>query len=675
MSRKSVKFKILAGLIPVFVFFLAVLSLSSYYFAKKTLQQSINETAVSIGEDYATRIENYLNVYVTQLDGLAAQPAITDGKNTAQIMQLLNAQEQEKKSFDVLFYIDAATGKGYTSAMKENDYQGRAYLKDCLEKKMPVMSEPLISKTTGKLSVVIVVPVKNNGQITGVMGGTMSLEYLSTMLKKLKFLDTGYGQISDENGVIIAHPTKANLVGKLNLSKTEVDPALNIPNNKLDEKLVELVKTAQNGKQAIGTYNHNGERIAVMTPINIPGGKRWVMSVAAPLSEATDKVVTLGWLMLGLSILCIILSVVAIIIFAKKFIAPIIKLSDESLLLAQGDLADRDIDIDSEDEIGQLAQSFQKMKQQIKALISNVRDQSSQLAASSEELTAQSHQSSQAVNQVADSITNVSDKANEQLNVANTASGLMQKVSDQVDIAARIGEDVANKSRQSSEKATQGSIAIQKAIKQMEQIQITVGESARVVEDLGNSSTEIGKIIETIAGIAGQTNLLALNAAIEAARAGESGKGFAVVAEEVRKLAEQSQDATEQISSLITKIQNETQNAVVAMNTGNQEVELGTKVIQTAGQSFEEIVGLIKTISEQVQQNTAAIRIMHESSQQALRSVLSIDELSRDTAEETHTVSAATEEQSAIMEEIATASQTLAELATELQNGIHKFKL
>lgn len=209
----------------------------------------------------------------------------------------------------------------------------------------------------------------------------------------------------------------------------------------------------------------------------------------------------------------------------------------------------------------------------------------------------------------------------------------------------------------------------------MAAISQSVSRSAQVVTTLGARSQEIGQIIDTISGIASQTNLLALNAAIEAARAGEQGRGFAVVAEEVRKLAEQSQEAAKKIAQLIGEIQSETATAVAAMDAGTKEVEQGNQVVATAGDAFQEISSFIAVISEQVTAMSEAFSAITKGNEIMVSSIHTIDEHSRQTSEQTQTVSAATEEQSASMEEIASSSQALSCMAEELRETVAKFKI
>ncbi|MBP2650815.1 MAG: methyl-accepting chemotaxis sensory transducer [Firmicutes bacterium] len=343
--------------------------------------------------------------------------------------------------------------------------------------------------------------------------------------------------------------------------------------------------------------------------------------------------------------------------------------------LASGDFRDKPRKLLSRDELGQLADALVNMRTSLRTLMKQINDSSEQVASSSEELTASAEQSAQAANQVAGSITEVAQSMDNQLAAANNTTSVIQDMSAGIQQIAANANEVADQSALAVDKATAGNQAADKAINQMSQVEKAVTASAEVVTKLGERSKEIGQIVETISGIASQTNLLALNAAIEAARAGEQGRGFAVVAEEVRKLAEQSQGATEQIASLIGEIQNDTVKAVAAMGEGTQEVKLGAEIVTVSGKAFNEIATLINQVSHQIKEISTAIENMAANSQQIVGAVNQIDELSKKASGETQTISAATEEQSASMQEIASASQSLASLSMDLKEAVSKFKL
>jgi methyl-accepting chemotaxis protein len=343
--------------------------------------------------------------------------------------------------------------------------------------------------------------------------------------------------------------------------------------------------------------------------------------------------------------------------------------------LAAGDFRDNSQKFVRKDEIGQVAYALASMRDALRTLIKHINESAEQLAGSSEELTASAEQSAQAANQVAESITDVANGAEQQLSVANNTSAVVQQMSANIQRVAANASEVAGQTALAANKAKEGNQSVDKAVNQMAAIEQTVTTSAQVVGKLGERSKEIGQIIDTISGIAGQTNLLALNAAIEAARAGEQGRGFAVVAEEVRKLAEQSQDAAKQIAVLIGEIQGDTDKAVAAMNNGTREVKLGAEVVNASGKSFQEIAEMVTGVSGQITDISAAIELMANGSQQIVESVKEIDELSRHATGEAQTVSAATEEQSASMEEIASSSQALAHLAMDLREAVGKFQI
>ena len=675
MKIKSIQTRLLLVLLPLVLIALSVLAGSSYYLSKQSLAKSIGQTAMAVGMDYSQRVQADMETMIAQLEDLASVAQISAGTDKVQSVAIMSETQKRLGKFDVLVLI-SADGSGITSAGAAASYADREYFKKVMATQKPAVSEPLVSRATGKLAVALAVPITNQGRLTGVLVGTFSMDRLSAMIKELKFLETGYGQLADDSGMIIAHPLRGDLTGKLNLQEKRINPELKLAKPELDDQLINLFKTAvQSGKQSMGHYTFVDDvsRISVFTPLDLPGGQRWILAVAAPAAEATRDTDALAKTMLIISLLSLIIVGVLILLIAKRFAKPISLIRDECLLLAQGDLRERATKVSSEDEIGQLAKGFREMRTSLRNLVATVHAQSEHLAASSEELTASADQSAQASNQVAESITEVAAGATAQLSAANDAAAVVQQMSASIQQVSATTNEVADQSARAANQAQEGNRAVNKAIEQMSRIEQTVNNSAKVVAELGERSKAIGQIVATISGIAGQTNLLALNAAIEAARAGEQGRGFAVVAEEVRKLAEQSEAATKQISALIGGIQGDTEQAVAAMDNGTREVKLGAEVVNAAGQAFHEIVGLVTQVSDQVKEVSATIEQMAVGSQQIVGSVNKIDKLSKDAAGQAQNVSAATEEQSASMEEIASSSQSLAQLAIDLRDAVGKF--
>lgn len=389
----------------------------------------------------------------------------------------------------------------------------------------------------------------------------------------------------------------------------------------------------------------------------------------------SDEADQMQYMLLGINIVVLIFALGLGTWISKMIAGPIRRLTASAHTLADGNLQESDLIVNSADEIGELASAFNQMKDNLQTIIRQVMVTTEQVAASSEELTASAEQSALATNQVAESISEVAQGAEKQASTVNVTTEIVEEMSNNIQQVATNADAASSMANKTSESAAEGEKAVEAAMDQMQSIEHTVVNSAEVVTKLGQRSSEIGQIVETISGIAGQTNLLALNAAIEAARAGEQGKGFAVVAEEVRKLAEQSQEAAHKIATLISEIQSETDSAVSAMQKGTQEVSYGSEVVNHAGRAFKDIVSLVDNVSAQLEESKEAIQKMVLGSKKIVSAVRDIEQISQNAAAETENVSAATQQQSASMEEIASSSQALAKMAEELQNVVQRFKI
>lgn len=343
--------------------------------------------------------------------------------------------------------------------------------------------------------------------------------------------------------------------------------------------------------------------------------------------------------------------------------------------IADGDLQIKQIHYAGDDEIGDLLKAFSHMAKNLQEIVTHVSRSAEQVAAASEQLTASADQSALAAGQVAETITSVAAGAYTQGTTVEHTADIVQEMARAIGHIAENSSTVSARSAETSKAATIGSQAMQQATDQMQAINRSVSQSAEVVGKLGESSKQIGEIVDVISGIAGQTNLLALNAAIEAARAGEQGRGFAVVADEVRKLAEQSHEAAQKIAHIVREIQAETTSVVTVMQQGTVDVARGSEVIISTGERFTAIVSLVENLNSEIQEITAASEQLSASSEEVVKSVESVKQLAGETAANTQTISAAAEEQSASMEEIAASSQALSRLADELQMVVRKFKI
>lgn len=677
MKLSSIQTKLILILLPFFLLSFSILSGVSYYLSNQSLTSSIDETAISIGTDYANRTQFDIKEKIIILEDLASNPVIQSGDDKELIIRTMAEAKNRIGKFITIFFI-LPDGSGLRYDGSSGNYNSRDYFKKVLATKKPVVSEPLVSTTTGKLSVMLAVPVFHNGQLTGVLGGTYTLESLSEMVGKLKFKDTGYGFILDASGTVIAHPTMPGVIGKLKLTDKKINNELKLQQTELDDRLINLFETAaKDNKLTKGFYKFvDGlSCIGVFVPIDLPGGMRWVMVVAAPETEVTKETVTLARTMIAFSLLFIVIALLFIIIMSKRIARPIKLIRDECLLLTQGDLREREIAVLSQDEIGQLAQGFATMRATLRTLVTNVQSQAEQVAASSQELTASSHQSAEIANHTAHSITEIANGTDKQAASTTHISAVAKQISKNAGQISDTTHELSGIAIRTSSEAEQGRLALEQAISHMEQIGQGSEAVQTAISELERESMEISNIVTLISTIAGQTNLLALNAAIEAAKAGEHGRGFAVVADEVRKLAEESNQATQQIRSLIEKNHLNMNQAVCATQAGAEGIKVGIRSVDSAGETFKMIVDSIMKLSKQIKDISESIKQLVEGSQALASSIHEIEKVSKDNSAESQNVSAAVQEQTAAMQQIAASSQSLAHLAAELQEDIAKFRV
>ena len=365
---------------------------------------------------------------------------------------------------------------------------------------------------------------------------------------------------------------------------------------------------------------------------------------------------------------------ISIILYITRSIAtPITELGKIAEQVAEGNLSHKFSDTDRQDEIGRLHQSFAKMSRNLHDLVQRSLKAADQLAVSSEELTSSAGQSANASQSAAEAVTHIAQSAQQQNDIVDRSIDSVNAMSDEMSQVVNVIHDVAASAAETHKATTEGQSGLHVAVEGMETINGSTKEVADAVNSLYEGSKRISEIVEMITQIASQTNLLALNAAIEAARAGESGKGFAVVAEEVRKLAEQSETAAQQITTLITENSSQIERTFSIMQQQKERVGEGVTQVNEAGKKFDRIAELVQGLSERVTSIETLTQRVRQGSAQTVSSVQEIKSASNDVRKEAENVSAVSEEQAASTQEIAAASQTLSQLAHELKETVGRF--
>ncbi|MBF1695490.1 MAG: methyl-accepting chemotaxis protein [Selenomonas sp.] len=373
-------------------------------------------------------------------------------------------------------------------------------------------------------------------------------------------------------------------------------------------------------------------------------------------------------------IIVVVLSVITLVLLLRSIKNSVDTILEGARHIAAGDLRSK-IMLDGDDEFAHIAHQFNTMVESMQKMIRKIKATATDVAGSSEELTANANQSAQVTQNVAQSITEVAEAAEKQMSIVTKSSETIDDFQRGLEEVITNQRHAREQTQATAQKATEGNAFVQSTVEQMNSIAQTVQQTGEIVGKLGERSKEIGNIVEIISNISGQTNLLALNAAIEAARAGEHGRGFAVVAEEVRKLAEESQNASQKISELIQRIQEETNQAVASMEEGRREAEKGKENVTATGESFSEILTMIGDVKKASLAVSERVLQLRENMGSIVDGMGEVDTSAKGIGSESQNVSAATEEQAAGMEEIASSSRSLANMANDLQTETDKFKV
>lgn len=362
-------------------------------------------------------------------------------------------------------------------------------------------------------------------------------------------------------------------------------------------------------------------------------------------------------------------------ILNKKIATPLRQLQQGVKTIAAGDLTAKNIELRSKDELGQLAEAFNSMKETLRTLLNQFADSASQLSASAEQLSA----STEEVTASSVDIANQADAASH--NTLATAQSArenavaMDETASAVQHIAQSSHALRTSATDTTDVANQGVTNIHTASVQMTTIYESTKLTTELIQRLSKQTEDIEQISKVITGITEQTNLLALNAAIEAARAGEAGKGFAVVADEVRKLAEESNTSASQIVTLTTEIQKDTKNVEQAVRESLRTVETGVEKIEGAGTSFNQIVQAIDDMRSQIENISAVTEEISASTEQVSASVTQIAVLSETTAQQAEGSQAASQQQLSSLQEISAVANDLSNQAMDLQAIVAHFKI
>jgi methyl-accepting chemotaxis protein len=319
--------------------------------------------------------------------------------------------------------------------------------------------------------------------------------------------------------------------------------------------------------------------------------------------------------------------------------------------------------------------SYNDMRSKISTMLGEISQSSESLSSASTEMASTSEEAGRAIAEIAHAVGSVAQGAEQQVRSVDDVKRITDELASASRLSAEAADETAAAADEARSLAREGVSAADDASQAMKAVRDSSEGATEAIRSLGEKSDQIGGIVATITGIAAQTNLLALNAAIEAARAGEHGRGFAVVAEEVRHLAEESQEAAATIGGLIEQIQQETAKAVEVVERGAGQTKDGVQTVEQARDAFIQIGQSVEDMSSRIEQIAASIRQIAASGDEMRESMNSVAAVAESSSASTEQVSASTEQTSASTQQIAASAQQLANTAEELEKLVGQFVL
>ncbi|MCF4152279.1 methyl-accepting chemotaxis protein [Dethiosulfovibrio sp. F2B] len=545
------------------------------------------------------------------------------------------------------------------------DLENRDYVKEALSTGKTALSDPVKSKKTGEMVIVVASPIFEEGKSrpSALLCGSIPLKSLQKTVDKYSWGQTGYIFAIDRKGIVVLHPNEEHQ-GTLNAS---------VESKAIPAELVEIVKKGMRGESGVEGYPFEGkEKLAAYAPSEFTG---WLIFSSAYLDEFTAPVIrmrnTIALITLGL-----ILAIVVVSFFIARSIATPV----EKAVQAMGKIAKGDLDITIEDrssikELKQLRQAVDAMTSEVSSALSVVNESARTVLDRAQDVNAAVEEANATSDQILEQTVRGNEMAQNTASAVEQTNASISEVAEGAQSGAQNAVEAGEAAENTSHEAEKGTKALNAMVSVIDDVSSAGTKVGDAIKSLDDSVDSIGQFVTTITTIADQTNLLALNAAIEAARAGEHGRGFAVVAEEVRKLAEESNKAAQNVGTLIQEIISRTKTA--ASDQERSATLIGELVKRTdeTKEVFTQVVVRMNGITENVQSIAAAAEEQSASTQEMASGVEHISTNTKNIAEALKSITHGMEEESQALEMMARSAEELVSLSDDMEKAVAHFRL
>ncbi|MTI65547.1 MAG: methyl-accepting chemotaxis protein [Firmicutes bacterium] len=661
-KNKGIAFKLIITFILLISIPLTVLGFATYNKSNEILKKDLESSTAELNTQINNSIRNYLKGIEQSVVMMSNDPNVKKVFNDENVSWMLKSFKSYIESYEDVSKVFIGTKYGdmhiYPNKTYDSSYdpRQRVWYKEAVKKDKLIWTNPYESASTGKLQISAAKPVYNDDGFVGVLAITVPIDVLTKEVTKITVGDKGYITLLDRENKTIASKNK-ELIGK------------EIP----VEKLVKAVNEKDKGKVE---YNwvENGNEVKKFAVFDTIDGVNWKVVAFMHESEINKDSSAILNRIIFIGLIALIVAITVAVLFSRSLTKNIKRLVETTKKVMEGDFTVKS-DIKASDEIGLLSDSFNMMIETVRNLIKKSKNVSLEVTSSAQNLAATSEETTASAEEISGTVDEIANGATEQANDSQEGASLVNNLDEKFKSLVNNSEDMLNTAME-VKKVNQSGIEVVNGLrKETESNNEATKRIENAILELDSKSKEIGNILETITSISEQTNLLALNASIEAARAGEHGKGFAVVANEIRDLAEGSNEAAEEIKEIVSGIQDKSKNTVNIMDEVKERSNNQTTAVNKANESFSDISNSIEDITTKIESISDFVKDMDNDKNKIVEAIENISSVSEETAASSEEVSATVQQQTSAVEEVSKAAEKLNSLSEELNKEINKFRV